>query len=136
LFFFSNTLLTNISSSDIFIISEDDISVTEVFSMANTALTEAVYYILLSLLSPRHGYGIMQNAEVLSGGRVKLAAGTLYGAINSLLEKGWIMALPGEKDSRKKEYVITEEGRAVLKTELARLQELVANGTRIMEEQV
>ena len=104
--------------------------------MANTALTEAVYYILLSLLTPRHGYGIMQNAEALSGGRVKLAAGTLYGAINSLLEKGWITALPGEKDSRKKEYVITEEGRSVLKAELARLQELVANGARIMEEQL
>ena len=104
--------------------------------MANIALTEAVYYILLSLLSPCHGYGIMQNAETLSAGRVKLAAGTLYGAINSLLEKGWIKALPGEKDSRKKEYVITEEGRSVLKAELARLQELVANGARIMEEQL
>ena len=104
--------------------------------MSNIALTEAVYYILLSLLSPRHGYGIMQNAELLSAGRVKLAAGTLYGAINSLLEKGWIKALPGEKDSRKKEYVITEEGRSVLKAELARLQELVANGARIMEEQL
>ena len=104
--------------------------------MANIALTEAVYYILLSLLSPRHGYGIMQNAESLSAGRVKLAAGTLYGAINSLLEKGWITALPGEKDSRKKEYVITEEGRSVLRAELARLQELVANGARIMEEQL
>ena len=104
--------------------------------MANIALTEAVYYILLSLLTPRHGYGIMQNAELLSGGRVKLAAGTLYGAMNSLLEKGWITALPEEKDSRKKEYSITEEGKAVLKAELARLQELVANGTRIMEEQI
>ena len=104
--------------------------------MANIALTEAVYYILLSLLSPRHGYGIMQNAELLSAGRVKLAAGSLYGAINSLMEKGWIKALPGEKDSRKKEYVITEEGRSVLKAELARLQELVANGARIMEEQL
>ena len=102
--------------------------------MANLALTEAVYYILLSLLSPRHGYGIMQNAELLSAGRVKLAAGTLYGAINSLLEKGWIMALPGEKDSRKKEYVITEDGKAVLKAEIQRLKELVENGTRMMEE--
>lgn len=130
------SLLTNISSSDIFVISEDDISATEALIMANIALTEAVYYILLSLLTPRHGYGIMQNAEALSGGRLKLAAGTLYGAINSLLEKGWIMALPGEKDSRKKEYVITEEGKVVLKAEIARLQELVANGTRIMEETV
>ena len=102
--------------------------------MATIALTEAVYYILLSLLTPRHGYGIMQNAEMLSAGRVKLAAGTLYGAINSLLEKGWIMALPGEKDSRKKEYVITEDGKAVLKAEIQRLKELGENGTRMMEE--
>jgi DNA-binding PadR family transcriptional regulator len=102
--------------------------------MATIALTEAVYYILLSLLTPRHGYGIMQNAELLSAGRVKLAAGTLYGAINSLLEKGWIMALPGEKDSRKKEYVITEDGKTVLKAEIQRLKELVENGTRMMEE--
>ena len=104
--------------------------------MANVALTEAVYYILLSLLTPRHGYGIMQNAELLSAGRVKLAAGTLYGAINSLLEKGWIMALPGEKDGRKKEYVITENGKTVLQAELQRLKELVENGMRIMEEQL
>lgn len=104
--------------------------------MASIALTEAVYYILLSLLTPRHGYGIMQNTEALSGGRVRLAAGTLYGAINSLLEKGWIMALPGEKDSRKKEYVITGEGKAILTAEIERLKELVANGIRIMEEQI
>ena len=102
--------------------------------MATIALTEAVYYILLSLMEPMHGYGIMQNVESLSGGRVRLAAGTLYGAINTLLEKGWIMALPGEKDSRKKEYVITEDGKAVLKAEIQRLKELVENGTRMMEE--
>ena len=83
--------------------------------MANIALTEAVYYILLSLLTPRHGYGIMQNTELLSGGRVRLAAGTLYGAINSLLEKGWITALDGAADTRKKEYAITEAGRAALR---------------------
>jgi len=63
--------------------------------MANPALTEAVYYILLSLMQPLHGYGIMQNVEQLSKGRVRLAAGTLYGAISTLLEKGWITALPG-----------------------------------------
>ena len=78
----------------------------------------------------------MQNAELLSAGRVKLAAGTLYGAINSLLEKGWIKALPGEKDSRKKEYVITEEGKTILHAEIVRLKELLENGTRILEEQL
>ena len=101
--------------------------------MKTTALTEAVYYILLSLISPRHGYGIMQNVEQLSNGRLKLAAGTLYGAINTLLEKDWIIALPEEKDSRKKEYQITEQGKEVLQIELLRLRELVENGSRILE---
>ena len=101
--------------------------------MANAALTEAVYYILLSLIKPMHGYGIMQNVEQLSGGRVKLAAGTLYGAVNTLLERGWVIALPGEKDSRKKEYQITPQGKQILEAELLRLGELIENGQRILE---
>ena len=101
-------------------------------NFGNGALTEAVYYILLSLMTPMHGYGIMQNAEALSHGRVKLAAGTLYGAISTMLEKGWITALPGEKNSRKKEYVITDAGRHVLQMEIARLEELLENGKRIL----
>ena len=101
--------------------------------MPNPALTEAVYYILLSLLRPLHGYGIIQNVEQLSGGRVRLAAGTLYGAINTLLEKGWITALEGEADSRKKEYVITELGREMLQKEVQRLAELLANGKLLLE---
>ena len=103
-------------------------------NFANGALTEAVYYILLSLLEPRHGYGIMQNAQALSGGRVRLAAGTLYGALNTLLDKGWITALPGEQASRKKEYTITPAGREVLRQEIMRLEELVANGRALLEE--
>ena len=100
--------------------------------MPQLALTEAVFYILLSLQKPLHGYGIIQNVGELSHGRVKLAAGTLYGALNSLVEKGWIDALPENPESRKKEYVITESGRTILKEELARLSELVDNGKRIL----
>ena len=100
--------------------------------MPNPALTEAVYYILLSLLEPLHGYGIIQNVEQLSDGRVRLAAGTLYGAINTLLEKDWITALPGEAASRKKEYIITETGREMLQKELQRLTELLENGKRLL----
>lgn len=98
----------------------------------NIALTEAVYYILLSLHEPLHGYGIMQKVEQLSEGRVRLAAGTLYGAINTMLQKGWIVPLAGEKDSRKKEYEITQTGKAIICDELARLRELVINGERIV----
>lgn len=96
------------------------------------ALTEAVYYILLSLMQPMHGYGIIQNVEMLSKGRVRLAAGTLYGAINTLIDKGWISALPEEKSSRKKEYVITDIGKKALQGELARLEELLHNGKQIL----
>lgn len=96
------------------------------------ALTEAVYYILLSLCSPQHGYGIMQQTEQMSGGRVHLAPGTLYGALNNLCTKGWIKPLPNEMGSRKKEYQITERGRQVLSMELVRLRQLVANGETVL----
>ena len=96
------------------------------------ALTEAVYYILLSLVTPRHGYGIMQEAERMSSGRVKLAAGTLYGAITGLLDRGWIRAVPGDQDSRRKEYALTEAGREALIGELDRLRELVKNGEIVL----
>lgn len=69
--------------------------------MGTTALTEAVFYILLSLDTPLHGYGIMQNVEHLSGGRVRLAAGTLYGALATLTERGWIVSLGDESEGRK-----------------------------------
>jgi DNA-binding PadR family transcriptional regulator len=101
----------------------------------NLVLTEATYYILLSLVEPRHGYGIMQEAERLSGGRIRLAAGTLYGALTSLCDKGWIVLLPGAEESRKKEYRLTERGRAALKNELNRLRQLVANGEAVLKEE-
>ena len=96
------------------------------------ALTESTYYILLSLYQPQHGYGIMQRTEELSGGRVRLAAGTLYGAINGLLDKGWIRGVPGADDSRRKEYALTDKGREALTWELDRLKELVENGEIVL----
>lgn len=96
------------------------------------ALTESTYYILLSLYTPQHGYGIMQKAEQMSQGRVRLAAGTLYGALNALCDKGWIIQLPVEDGSRKKEYKLTEKGLQVLKGELERLRQLVANGDGVL----
>ncbi|HCY06723.1 MAG: helix-turn-helix transcriptional regulator [Erysipelotrichaceae bacterium] len=101
--------------------------------MENITLTEAYYYILLSLFEPLHGYGIMQKVETMSNGRLTLAAGTLYGALTSLIDKEWIEALPQEKGSRKKEYIITALGKEIAKIELKRLEELVANGKKIME---
>lgn len=97
------------------------------------ALTEAVFYILLSLHgAPLHGYGIMQNIEALSEGRVVLGAGTLYGALNTLLEKGWIQTA-GQAE-RKKEYAITSAGQRMLAAETNRLKELLQNAAAVLGE--
>lgn len=98
----------------------------------NMALTEPVYYILLSLTQPLHGYGIMQKVEEMSRGRLHMAAGTLYGALSSLQEKGWITAADNAADSRRKKYILTQDGCAVLDRELKRLEELVANGHAVL----
>ena len=86
----------------------------------NLPLTETVYYILLALYEPAHGYIIMQRVEELSGGQVRLAAGTLYGAIENLLNKGLITAIPSE-DVRRKVYVISQLGKQVLTADYQRM---------------
>lgn len=96
----------------------------------NLPLTEALFYILLAVRKPNHGYGITQEVEELTGGRVTLGPGTLYGAIQSLVKKDWIRIYSEDTESRKKkEYIITDEGRAVFEAEKARLNELVKNAT-------
>lgn len=92
------------------------------------ALTEAVFYILLSLYKPLHGYAIMQNIIKLSNGRVILGAGTLYGALGTLVKRGWINGLSFIPDTRKKEYIITDSGKKAVLNELKRLAELYENG--------
>lgn len=98
----------------------------------NIPLTETFFYILLSLREPKHGYGIIQEVSELTNGRVHLGPGTLYGAINSMLSKGWIILHSEEKASRKKkEYRITENGRRIFKEEIVRLNELITNSELI-----
>jgi len=95
------------------------------------ALTEVTFYILLALYTPRHGYAIMQFIEEQTGGRLLLGAGTLYGALNTLEEKGWISSL-GSPDGRKKEFQITPLGQKTAETELARLRALTETAAGII----
>lgn len=100
----------------------------------NTPLTEALFYILLSVRKPNHGYGIIQEIETLTGGRVVLGAGTLYGAIQTMQSKGWIEIYSEETSSRKKkEYIITDLGRVVFAEETLRLAELLENSKLLWE---
>lgn len=95
---------------------------------SNTPLTEALFYILLAVRLPNHGYGIIQDISEMTDKRVTLGPGTLYGAINSLLAKGWISLYSEDKESRKKkEYLITSLGKEVFKNEVTRLNELIQN---------
>ncbi|RKP47979.1 PadR family transcriptional regulator [Cohnella endophytica] len=96
-------------------------------------LTEAFYYILVALYAePSHGYGMMQDVEKMSGGRVKIGAGTLYTALNTLLNKGLIdnFPVPEGTDSRRKMYEITQDGKTVVAAEIARLEELLESGKK------
>ncbi|WP_284241207.1 PadR family transcriptional regulator [Paenibacillus glycanilyticus] len=98
-------------------------------------LTEAFYYILIVLYTePSHGYGIMQETEKKSGGRVKIGAGTLYTALNTLLGKGLIdhYPVPEGTDQRRKMYAITENGKQVVEAEVTRLEELLQVGRQAL----
>ncbi len=91
-------------------------------------LTEAVFYILLALRKPNHGYGIIQEVQELTNGRLTLGAGTLYGAIQTLQKKDWIQIYSVDTESRKKkEYLITDRGKEVFREEQRRLKELLQN---------
>ena len=94
-------------------------------------LREPTFLILLSLVpGPRHGYAILKEVESLSEGRVKMSTGTLYGAIERLLDQGWIHRaddpIPNETNRERKAYQLTVAGHTVLNTEIARLQKLVS----------
>ena len=95
------------------------------------ALTEVTFYILLSLYTPKHGYAVMQFIEEKTNGRLSLGAGTLYGALNSFQEKGWILPC-GEAGGRKKEYIITPQGKEIAKAELSRLKALIKTANDII----
>jgi len=94
-------------------------------------MTEAMYYILLSLLRPGHGYGMMQRIRELSGGRLVMGPGTLYGVLSRMNREGLIV-LTGE-EGRRKNYAITEAGKNALLLEYGRLKRLVEDGA-VLEE--
>jgi PadR family transcriptional regulator PadR len=92
-------------------------------------MTEQALYILASLArAERHGYGIARDAEELSDGRVRLTAGTLYGALNRLTEDGLVEPAGQEQvqGRLRRNYRITAAGESALVDEVARLRSTVA----------
>ena len=95
-------------------------------------LTETTFYIMLSLVKPSHGYAIMQNVEQLSHNEVKIAAGTLYGAIENLLKQKLIVEVKSE-DKRRRVYTLTPEGNELLKLEIERLEHLISISEEVID---
>ena len=89
-------------------------------------MTEAAYYVLISLNKPRHGYGIMQHVNDITNKRIKIGAGTMYGNLSRMEKEGLINSVAEEE--RKKIYEISEKGKIVLKLEITRLEELLNHG--------
>ena len=98
----------------------------------NLPLTETVYYILLALTEASHGYVLMQKVEELSKGQVRLAAGTLYGAIENLLTKGFITAAPSD-DPRRKVYAISQDGVKILRADYERMTHMLDVTKQVLE---
>lgn len=92
----------------------------------NTPMTEAMYYLLLALLRPAHGYRLMQQVSEVSGGRVTMGAGTMYGLLSKLEKEGLIKL--HNQDERRKTYALTQEGKEALRAEYRRLRRLVSDG--------
>jgi len=94
--------------------------------MEQLPLTETVLMVLLSLAEqPRHGYSIIKDVEQMSDGRVLLSTGTLYGALQRLLDRGWIERFEEEDASRdRRAYRLTPMGRRNLKQEFERMRHL------------
>jgi len=99
----------------------------------NLPLTETVYYILLALSEPTHGYVLMEKVEELSDGQVRLAAGTLYGAIENLLKKEFIVSMPSD-DVRRKVYAISETGIEILKADQERMEHMISITKQVYEQ--
>ena len=59
-------------------------------SAPNEPLTDNVYFILISLLTDKHGYLIMQTVEELTDGGFVVGPASLYTNLKKLLKAGLI----------------------------------------------
>lgn len=87
-------------------------------------MREPTYFVLASLLDgPLHGYAIIQRAEHLSGGRVRLATGTLYTALDRLTAEGYVELVSEEivNGRARRSYGLTPPGANALRAEAERM---------------
>jgi PadR family transcriptional regulator len=88
-------------------------------------MQEPTYFVLVALLEgPLHGYAIIQDVRELSRGRVRLAAGTLYAALDRLAGQGLVEAVREEtvNGRARRYYALTQDGSTALQAEAERME--------------
>lgn len=88
-------------------------------------LTDSMFHIMVALAKPRHGYAIMSLIEETSNGVISIGPASMYTIIKKLLAAEWIY-MYDDSDSRRKVYLLTEQGREVLKADLAVRKRMIA----------
>ena len=93
-------------------------------------LTEQMYYLLLALHEPGHGYAIMERVRKMTDGRLQIGPGTLYTLLGRFESEG-LIRLNYAEDRNRKIYCLTDSGKLILEQEYERLRRLVADGAAI-----
>ena len=93
-------------------------------------LSEATYYIMLTLIDPLHGYAVMQKVEQISQGMVRVGPGTLYGVFDTLEAAGLILMV--KEEDRRKSYTLTPKGKKVLLSQIKRFEIITRNGLEVI----
>lgn len=95
------------------------------------SLTDSSYLILLALLEPKHGYGIMKQVSEMSKGNFEIGPASMYTILKKLLKSQWITL--EESTNRKKTYKITEPGKQLLLHEVERRKQFYLIGEKFLQ---
>jgi DNA-binding PadR family transcriptional regulator len=101
--------------------------------MSDRQLQEPTRLVLTALAdAPRHGYAIVQEVLTISGGQVRLRTGTLYTALDRMLQQGLVQVHAEEVvgGRLRRSYALTDAGRSTLVAETERLSLTVREAQR------
>lgn len=87
-------------------------------------LTPQMFYILLALIEPRHGYEIMNEVSRMTDGQMKVGAGTLYTLLPRLEKEVYIKLI--KEENKRKIYQITNLGKKKLLSEKERMEKQIS----------
>lgn len=101
-------------------------------SLDEDILTDSTYCILLTLVKPMHGYGIMQAVQEFSQGEMIIGPASLYTIIRKL-QSADLIKLQEDDEERRKTYTLTLKGKEILKKDIKRRINMVKHGEEALK---